>query len=71
MQVFKTYMKIVKRKIASVIMYFVIFFGIAIALTVVGEDNDADNFTQTSLSLAVENLDEGALGEALMDYLCG
>ena len=69
MQVFKVYMKIVKRKIASVIMYFVIFLGIAFALAAVGEENGTESFIQTSLSLAVENLDEGILGDALVDYL--
>lgn len=69
MQVFKVYMKIVKRRIGSVSLYFMIFFGIALALTAAGKESDTENFTQTSLSLAVENLDEGMLGDALVDYL--
>ena len=69
MQVFRAYMKIVKRRIGSVSLYFMIFFGIALALNAAGKESDTENFTQTSLSLAVENLDEGMLGDALVDYL--
>lgn len=69
MQVFKAYFKIVGKKLTSVVMYFVIFIGIALALTMLGGENEAENFTQTSLSIAVENLDEGILGNALVEYL--
>lgn len=69
MQVFKAYFKIVRKKLTSVVIYFVIFIGIALALTMFGGENEVADFTQTSLAIAVENLDEGILGNALVEYL--
>lgn len=52
MQVFKAYFKIVRKKLTSVVIYFVIFIGIALALTMFGGENEVADFTQTSLAIA-------------------
>lgn len=69
MQVFKAFLRIVRKRIGSVIIYFGIFIAIAIAMSKVGQDNDAKNFSSTKLRIAVENLDQGKLGAALVNYL--
>ena len=69
MQVFKAFLRIVRKRIVSVIIYFGIFIGIAIAMSQMGQENDAKKFSSTKLDIAVENLDEGELGDALVDHL--
>ncbi len=69
MQVFKTFLKIVKKKMTSVIIYFVVFVGIAIAMAKNGGENEQKNFQAEELNLVIENQDEGKLGGALVDYL--
>ena len=69
MQVFKAYMKIVKKKIPSIIVYFAIFIGISIAMTQAGSESERKDFAQTELKIAIENLDDGELSKALVDYL--
>ena len=69
MQVFKAFLRIVKKRIASVIIYFCIFIGIALAMTKAGQQNDAKSFSTTKLKIAVENLDQGELGAALIKHL--
>lgn len=69
MQVFKAYFKIVKRRLSSVVIYFIIFIALAAGLTLLGGKKEEDSFTQTSLDIAVNNQDEGELGAALVEYL--
>lgn len=69
MQVFKAFLRIVKKRITSVIIYFCIFIGIALAMTKAGQQNDAKSFSTTKLKIAVENLDQGELGAALTKHL--
>ena len=69
MQVYKAFLRIVRKRIVSVCIYFGIFIGIAIAMGKAGQDNDAKNFSSVELKIAVENLDEGELGTALTDNL--
>lgn len=53
----------------SVIIYFVVFVGIAIAMAKNGGENEQKNFQAEELNLVIENQDEGKLGGALVDYL--
>ncbi len=69
MQVFKAYMKIIKKKLPSIIVYFAIFIGISIAMTRASGESETRDFTQTELKIAVENLDDGELSKVLLDYL--
>ncbi len=69
MQVFKAYFKIVRKKLTSVIIYMVIFILLMMGLSMLGGESEEEKFTKTSLDIAVENLDEGKVGEALVDYL--
>lgn len=69
MQVYKAFMKIVKKRINVIIMYLVIFLGIAIVMSQFGADRIAANFEQTKLAIAIENLDKGTLGDALVEQL--
>ncbi len=69
MQVYKAFFKIVRKRLGSVSMYFIIFIGIAIAMAKMGMNNEVGNFEQTKLNIAIENLDQGRLGEGLMEQL--
>lgn len=69
MQVFKAYFKIVKRRLSSVAIYFVIFCALSIGLTLLGGKEDEKKFTQTGLNIAVQNEDDGKLATALVKYL--
>ena len=69
MQVFKAFFKIVRRRITSVIIYFVVFIGIAIAMGQMGQENETKSFKAEELKIAVDNRDQGTLGTALTKYL--
>lgn len=69
MQVYKAFLRIVKKNIVSVSIYFGIFIGIAIALSKTGMENETKQFSAESLTIAVENSDEGTLGKALTEHL--
>lgn len=69
MQVFKAYFMIIKRRLSSVAIYFVIFCALSIGLTLLGGKEDEKKFTQTSLNIAVQNEDDGKLATALIETL--
>lgn len=69
MQVFKAFFMIANRNKMSVIVYIGIFFALTLMLSGAGQKNDKTQFSQTSLEIAVDNKDQGELGEGLVKYL--
>lgn len=69
MQVFKAYFMIIKRRLSSMTIYFVIYAALIVGLTLLGGKEDEKKFTQTSLNIAVQNEDDGKLATALIDSL--
>lgn len=71
MQVFKAFFKIINKNKVSVLVYVGIFFGLSLMLSGTGQKNDKTQFSQTSLKIALENRDQGKLGDGLLEYLSG
>lgn len=71
MQVFKAFFKIINKNKVSVLVYVGIFFGLSLMLSGAGQKNDKTQFSQTSLKIALENRDQGKLGDGLLEYLSG
>lgn len=71
MQVFKAFFKIINRNKGAVLVYVGIFFVLSLMLSGAGEKNDKTQFSETSLKIALENRDQGELGDGLVEYLSG
>lgn len=71
MQVFKAFFKIINKNKVSVLVYVGIFFGLSLMLSGARQKNDKTQFSQTSLKIALENRDQGKLGDGLLEYLSG
>ncbi|MCI9530557.1 MAG: ABC transporter permease [Lachnospiraceae bacterium] len=69
MQVFKAFFIVLKKKKASLLMYISIYMVLTLILSSVLEDRGEEDFSNVSLSVAVDNQDRGSLGEALTEYL--
>lgn len=69
MQVYRAYIKILKKTLPSLSIYIVIFLALSILLSGSGKENKATQFTQNKINIAVINEDEGTLGNALNSYL--
>lgn len=71
MQVFKAYMKILKKSISGLSIYIIIFVVLSIFISGSGKENTVSEFAKSKVNIAVINEDEGDLGEGLKDYLGG
>ena len=69
MQVFKVFFKITKRNKLSICIYIGIFFALTLLLTGSSGKEDMADFEKVSISIGLENRDQGVLGEALKEYL--
>ena len=69
MTVFKGYMKITKRNIGVTLLYFAIFFAMAIAMQEAYKSQNLDNFTSVKVDMAVVDEDQGQLADLLKTYL--
>lgn len=69
MQVFNTFFRIAKKKIPSIIMYFVIFMIIMFMMSAFGGKNPDSSFESTSLDICVIDEDNSDASKALTDYL--
>ncbi len=69
MQVFKTFLKIALRNIASGIVYLVIFVSISLMITNTSKSKDPDSFSKQKVKISVIDRDDSDLSHALYDYL--
>ncbi|MCI9078616.1 MAG: ABC transporter permease [Lachnospiraceae bacterium] len=70
MTVFKCYMKITKKNIGMILMYFVIFAVISVAMLYVNKGDDGNGqFTSSKLEAGIVDNDKSKVSEKLADYL--
>ncbi len=70
MTVFKCYMKITKKNVGMILMYFVIFAVISIAMFYVSTGDDANGkFTSSKLNTGIVDNDKSGVSEKLAEYL--
>lgn len=67
MKVFKTFMKVAKKRLHVSMIYIVIFISIGIAMT--STASDTNNFTETKLSVSITDLDNTAASRELAEYI--
>lgn len=69
MTVFNGCLKIIKSKVAIIIMYFVIFMGISIAMQLNADDTDVRNFQSHKVDIAFVDCDNSEISKYIYDYL--
>lgn len=69
MTVFNCYMKIAKKNINTIIMYFVIFITISLAMVSVYPDSGGAQFSGTKLDIGVVDRDKSEISENIIAYL--
>lgn len=69
MQVYRAFLKILKKNLPAVSIYFFIFMGLTVLFSSSGKENSQAQFEQEKLKLCVINQDAGTLGQDLKDYL--
>lgn len=69
MTVFKCYIKIAKKNISTIIMYFAIFTGISLVMTSVHNDSSGMQFTSSKLSIGVVDRDRSEMSEGIVACL--
>ena len=69
MQVFKTFLKIAKKRFPSVLLYYIIFTVIVIALSKIGASDHETSFTATKADIYIIDEDDSTASHALSDYL--
>lgn len=67
MQVFKTFMKVTKKRIHTILIYVVIFILLGFMMS--SSSSKDNNFEETKLDIAVIDLDETNASKALNDYI--
>lgn len=68
MLVFNTYFKLVKRYRGNIILYFVIFFAVAIGMTMLLSSPGEDVFTQEQLTVSIIDRDGKTMGDNIKEY---
>lgn len=69
MQVFKTFLKIAKKKFPSVLLYYIVFTVVVIALSKIGASDHETSFTATKADIYIIDEDDSTASHALSDYL--
>ena len=69
MQVFKTFLKIAKKKFPSVLLYYIIFTVVVIAMSKIGASDHETSFTATKTDIYIIDEDNSTASHALSDYL--
>lgn len=69
MIVFKGYMKICKRNVWAILLYFIIFYGMAVAMQGAYKSQDVENFAAMKVNIALVDEDGGELSGLLKAYL--
>ena len=67
MQVFKTFMKVTKKKLHISMIYIVIFVAICVAMTLTS--SSTNEFTDSKLDISINDLDNSEASKALADYI--
>lgn len=67
MQVFKTFMKVTKKKLHISMIYIVIFVAICVAMTMTS--SSTNEFTDSKLDISITDLDNSEASKALADYI--
>lgn len=65
MQVFKTFLKIAKKKFPSVLLYYIIFTVIVIAMSKIGASDHETSFTATKADIYIIDEDDSTASHAL------
>ncbi len=71
MQVYRAYIKILKKTLPSLSIYLIIFLALSFFLSGSGKESKATQFTKNKIDIAVINEDEGVLGSKLKEYIGG
>lgn len=69
MPTYKTFLKIAKKNIPSLMIYFVIFMVISIMMTSQGAEEEKQTYKDEEINFTVINRDNSRLGEAIKEYL--
>lgn len=69
MQVFKTFLKIGKKKFPSVLLYYIIFTVIVIGMSKIGAADHETSFTAAQADITIIDKDDSTVSHALSDYL--
>lgn len=69
MTVFKGYMKILKKNAGLILLYLVIFFGVAMGLQASAGKQNVSVYESEKIKLGVVDNDQGALAKGLTDWL--
>lgn len=69
MQVYRAYIKILKKTLPSLSIYVIIFLALSFFLSGSGKESKATQFTKDKIDIAVINEDEGTLGNELKTYI--
>lgn len=69
MTVFKSYMQMVKKNLGMVLMYFGIFIGIAIVMSIAGNKGTTGGFSAEKVDMAIVDLDKSELSKQLITFL--
>lgn len=69
MQVYKAFLKILKRNLVGISIYFVIFLLLTIVFTNSGKEEAESNFKQERLTMCIINEDKGEVGTDLKEYI--
>lgn len=69
MQVYKTFFKIARDKLPSILIYFFIFFAIVILLSLTAESDSNSKFEISSVNICMIDHDNSTASQALSDYL--
>ena len=69
MIVFKSYLLMVKRNYGRLLLYFGIFIGIAVAMSIAGENGGTGDFSAEIAEIALVDLDQSEFSEQLIKFL--
>ena len=67
MQVFKTFMKVTKKKLHISMIYIVVFVAICVAMTLTS--SSTNEYTDSKLDISITDLDNSEASRALADYI--
>lgn len=71
MQVFKVFFKVLNKKKTALLIYIFTYLAITLVLSSVVTEKEEESFSSVSLAVAIENRDQGKLGDVLAAYLEG
>ena len=69
MKVYNAYLKILKQKIRSIVIYFILFITLFIIMTKAFGESSEETFVQTKGSIVINNYDNSKLVDSFLQYL--